>query len=155
MVDLNKVLESEKTAQNATERATEAFKAREQAEKISAMTAEQAETIKIQLQEMNSKAEQSDSYKSEVDILQKQVSDLKAKLASAEQSAQTTAEKVKQERKDTEERYKHDIEVAVKVAVADTKEQYQARIEEIQKEHARQIAELLAQQSKTITKKKL
>lgn len=134
-----KVSESEKIAQNATERATEALKAREQAEKISAMTAEQTETIKIELQELKDKAEQSDRYKLEVEQLKKQVSELIA-----------NAEKIEQERKNTEERYKHDIEVAVKVAIADTKEQYQAKVEEIQKEHARQIAELLAQQSRTV-----
>lgn len=62
------------------------------------------------------------------------MSKLTVQLSSAEQA-----------RKSTEERYKHDMEVAVKVAVADTKEQYQTKIEVMQSEHAKQIADLLAQ----------
>lgn len=89
---------------------------------------------------MKDKADKSDCYKSE---LKKQVSELTA-----------TVEKAERERKDTEERYKHDIEVAVKAAVADTKEQYQAKIEEMPKEHTKQIADLLTQQNKWLDGKK-
>lgn len=118
----------------ASERATTADKQREQAEQIANMATEQVQTLKTAIDELKDKADESDSYKSELEKLQKQVSELTA-----------TVEKAEQERKDTEERYKHDIEVAVKVAVADTKEQYQAKIEEMQSEHAKQIADLLAQ----------
>lgn len=130
---------SELTAEynTASERATTADKQREQAEQIANMATEQVQTLKTAIDELKDKADKSDSYKSELEKLQKQVSELTAQ-----------AEKAEQERKDTEERYKHDIEVAVKVAVADTKEQYQAKIEEMQKEHAKQIADLLAQQNK-------
>ena len=80
-------------------------------------------------------------YEAEIEKLKKQVSELTATVEKAEQTC-----------KSTEERYKHDMEVAVKVAVADTKEQYQAKIEEMQKEHAKQIADLLAQ-SRPVTKR--
>lgn len=120
-----KVSESEKIAQNATERATEAIKAREQAEKISAMTAEQAETIKRQLQELKDKAEQSDNYKAELEKVKAEINQLKQQM-----------------------------EFAVKSAVAEITEKYQTKIEEIQAIHARQMSELLVQQSKAVTAKR-
>lgn len=126
----------------AIERATTADKQREQAEQIANMATEQVQTLKTAIDELKDKADKSDSYKSELEKLQKQVSELTA-----------TVKKAEQERKDTEERYKHDIEVAIKVAVADTKEQYQAKIEEMQKEHAKQIAELLAHKNNFKTPK--
>lgn len=125
----------------ASERATTADKQREQAEKIANMATEKVESLTAQITELTDKANQSDSYKSEIEKLKKQVSELTATVEKAEQTC-----------KSTEERYKHDMEVAVKVAVADTKEQYQAKIEEMQKEHAKQIADLLAQ-SRPVTKR--
>lgn len=135
---------NELTAEYNTEieRATTANKQREQAEQIANMATEQVQTLKTAIDELKDKADKSDSYKSELEKLQRQVSELTA-----------TVKKVEQERKDIEERYKHDIEVAVKVAVADTKEQYQAKIEEIQKEHAKQISELLTHKNNFKTTK--
>ena len=116
-----KVLESEKTAQNAQERATEAIKAREQAEKISAMTMEQVEQLKEQVSALTAKAEQSDSYKNKFNAAEKQIAELTTKLSSAEN-----------ELEQAKIRYQHDTEVAIKGAIADTREQYQGKIEQSQ-----------------------
>ena len=113
--------DKEKNAQNAVERMNEAIKAREQAEKISAMTSETVEQLKLQLAEMTSKAEQSDDYKNKLELSGKQLVEMQHKINVMEN-----------ERVQSEGRYKHDMEVAVKSAIADIREAYQEKIEQSQ-----------------------
>lgn len=64
---------------------------------------------------------------------------------------QLKAEKENQEKEI--EITKREQETAIRLAIADTKEQYQSKIDAMQEEHSRQISELLAQKSNSKTAK--
>ena len=115
------VTESKTALQNANERADVERKAREQAENISLMLSEQVEQLKKQVANLTAKVEQNDKIFEELKNLKTEYSELQKALADERSSKEkdlVIAEKGK--------------ETAIKVAIAETKEQYRAKIEKLQ-----------------------
>ena len=128
------VTESKIALQNANERADVERKAREQAETISLMLSEQVEQLKKQVANLTAKVEQNDKIFEELKNLKTEYSELQKALADEQSSKEkdlVIAEKGK--------------ETAVKVAIAETKEQYLAKIEKLQQEHSKQLNLLISQ----------
>ena len=128
------VTESKTALQNANERADVERKAREQAENISLMLSEQVEQLKKQVANLTAKVEQNDKIFEELKNLKTEYSELQKALADERSSKEkdlVIAEKGK--------------ETAIKVAIAETKEQYRAKIEKLQQEHSRQLNLLISQ----------
>lgn len=128
------VTESKTALQNANERADVERKAREQAENISLMLSEQVEQLKKQVANLTAKVEQNDKIFEELKNLKTEYSELQKALADEQSSKEkdlVIAEKGK--------------ETAIKVAIAETKEQYLAKIEKLQQEHSRQLNLLISQ----------
>ena len=128
------VTESKTALQNANERADVERKAREQAENISLMLSEQVEQLKKQVANLTAKVEQNDKIFEELKNLKTEYSELQKALADERSSKEkdlVIAEKGK--------------ETAIKVAIAETKEQYLAKIEKLQQEHSRQLNLLISQ----------
>ena len=128
------VTESKIALQNANERADVERKAREQAETISLMLSEQVEQLKKQVSNLTAKMEQNDKIFEELKNLKTEYSELQKALADEQSSKEkdlVIAEKGK--------------ETAIKVAIAETKEQYLAKIEKLQQEHSRQLNLLISQ----------
>ena len=128
------VTESQIALQNANERADIERKAREQAETISLMLSEQVEQLKKQVSNLTAKMEQNDKIFEELKNLKTEYSELQKALADEQSSKEkdlVIAEKGK--------------ETAIKVAIAETKEQYLAKIEKLQQEHSRQLNLLISQ----------
>ena len=128
------VTESKIALQNANERADVERKAREQAENISLMLSEQVEQLKKQVANLTAKVEQNDKIFEELKNLKTEYSELQKALADEQSSKEkdlVIAEKGK--------------ETAIKVAIAETKEQYLAKIEKLQQEHSKQLNLLISQ----------
>ena len=128
------VTESKTALQNANERADVERKAREQAENISLMLSEQVEQLKKQVANLTAKVEQNDKIFEELKNLKTEYSELQKALADEQSSKEkdlVIAEKGK--------------ETAIKVAIAETKEQYLAKIEKLQQEHSKQLNLLISQ----------
>ena len=149
----------------AQDKATQAEKQREQAEKITNMATEQVEQLKTRVSELTAKANKSDEYKADRDRLEASETACKARIgelekklveeqekaaaaiaAAAEMAAQDKASAVKVAVADAAaaEMAAQDKASAVKVAVADTKELYQAKIEKLQQAYTAQINALIA-----------
>ena len=128
----------------AQDKALQAEKQREQAEKIANMATEQVEQLKTKVSELMAKASQSDEYKSDRDRLQASETTCKARIGELEKKLVEEQEKSAATIAATAEMAAQDKASAVKVAVADTKELYQTKIEQMQQAYTAQINALIA-----------
>ena len=137
------VTESKIALQNANERADIERKAREQAETISLMLSEQVEQLKKQIANLTAKVEQAEQKQAEQTSseISKELINLRSMYAQMQK--ELTDERTSKEKELViAEKGK---ETAVKVAIAETKEQYLAKIEKLQQEHSKQLNLLISQ----------
>ena len=128
----------------AQDKATQAEKQREQAEKIANMATEQVEQLKTRVSELTAKANKSDEYKADRDRLEASETACKARIGELEKKLVEEQEKAAAAIAAAAEMAAQDKASAVKVAVADTKELYQAKIEQMQQAYTAQINALIA-----------
>ena len=128
----------------AQDKATQAEKQREQAEKITNMATEQVEQLKTRVSELTAKANKSDEYKADRDRLEASETACKARIGELEKKLVEEQEKAAAAIAAAAEMAAQDKASAVKVAVADTKELYQAKIEKLQQTYTAQINALIA-----------
>ena len=128
----------------AQDKATQAEKQREQAEKIANMATEQVEQLKTRVSELTAKANKSDEYKADRDRLEASETACKARIGELEKKLVEEQEKAAAAIAAAAEMAAQDKASAVKVAVADTKELYQAKIEKLQQTYTAQINALIA-----------
>lgn len=128
----------------AQDKATQAEKQREQAEKIANMATEQVEQLKTRVSELTAKANKSDEYKADRDRLEASETACKARIEELEKKLVEEQEKAAAAIAAAAEMAAQDKASAVKVAVADTKELYQAKIEKLQQTYTDQINALIA-----------
>ena len=128
----------------AQDKATQAEKQREQAEKIANMATEQVEQLKTRVSELTAKANKSDEYKADRDRLEASETACKARIGELEKKLVEEQEKAAAAIAAAAEMAAQDKASAVKVAVADTKELYQAKIEQLQQAYTAQINALIA-----------
>ena len=139
------VTESKIALQNANERADVERKAREQAETISLMLSEQVEQLKKQVSDLTTKVEQAEQK-------QKQVEQTSSELSKELKNLQSMYSQMQKELADEQSSKEKELAIAekgkdtaVKVAIAETKEQYLAKIEKLQQEHSKQLNLLISQ----------
>ena len=139
------VTESKIALQNANERADVERKAREQAETISLMLSEQVEQLKKQVSDLTTKVEQAEQK-------QKQVEQTSSELSKELMNLQSMYSQMQKELADEQSSKEKELAIAekgkdtaVKVAIAETKEQYLAKIEKLQQEHSKQLNLLISQ----------
>ena len=139
------VAESKMALQNANERADVERKAREQAETISLMLSEQVEQLKKQVSDLTTKVEQAEQK-------QKQVEQTSSELSKELMNLQSMYSQMQKELADEQSSKEKELAIAekgkdtaVKVAIAETKEQYLAKIEKLQQEHSKQLNLLISQ----------
>ena len=139
------VTESKIALQNANERADVERKAREQAETISLMLSEQVEQLKKQVSDLITKVEQAEQR-------QKQVEQTSSELSKELMNLQSMYSQMQKELADEQSSKEKELAIAekgkdtaVKVAIAETKEQYLAKIEKLQQEHSKQLNLLISQ----------
>ena len=139
------VTESQIALQNANERADIERKAREQAETISLMLSEQVEQLKKQVSDLTTKVEQAEQK-------QKQVEQTSSELSKELMNLQSMYSQMQKELADEQSSKEKELAIAekgkdtaVKVAIAETKEQYLAKIEKLQQEHSKQLNLLISQ----------
>ena len=139
------VTESKIALQNANERADVERKAREQAETISLMLSEQVEQLKKQVSDLTTKVEQAEQK-------QKQVEQTSSELSKELMNLQSMYAQMQKELADEQSSKEKELAIAekgkdtaVKVAIAETKEQYLAKIEKLQQEHSKQLNLLISQ----------
>ena len=139
------VTESQIALQNANERADIERKAREQAETISLMLSEQVEQLKKQVSDLTTKVEQAEQK-------QKQVEQTSSELSKELMNLQSMYAQMQKELSDEQSSKEKELaiaekgrETAVKIAIAETKEQYLAKIEKLQQEHSKQLNLLISQ----------
>ena len=128
----------------AQDKATQAEKQREQAEKIANMATEQVEQLKTRVSELTAKANKSDEYKADKELLEASEAACKARIGELEKKLVEEQEKAAAAMAAAAEMAAQDKASAVKVAVADTKELYQAKIEKLQQAYTAQINALIA-----------
>ena len=128
----------------AQDKAIQAEKQREQAEKIANMATEQVEQLKTRVSELTAKANKSDEYKADRDRLEASETACKARIGELEKKLVEEQEKAAAAIAAAAEMAAQDKASAVKVAVADTKELYQAKIEKLQQTYTAQINALIA-----------
>ena len=128
----------------AQDKVTQAEKQREQAEKIANMATEQVEQLKTRVSELTAKANKSDEYKADRDRLEASETACKARIGELEKKLVEEQEKAAAAIAAAAEMAAQDKASAVKVAVADTKELYQAKIEKLQQTYTAQINALIA-----------
>ena len=128
----------------AQDKATQAEKQREQAEKIANMATEQVEQLKTRVSELTAKANKSDEYKADRDRLEASETACKARIGELEKKLVEEQEKAAAAMAAAAEMAAQNKASAVKVAVADTKELYQAKIEQMQQAYTAQINALIA-----------
>ena len=128
----------------AQDKATQAEKQREQAEKIANMATEQVEQLKTRVSELTAKANKSDEYKADKERLEASEAACKARIGELEKKLVEEKEKAAAAMAAAAEMAAQDKASAVKVAVADTKELYQAKIEKLQQAYTAQINALIA-----------
>ena len=128
----------------AQDKATQAEKQREQAEKIANMATEQVEQLKTRVSEMTAKANKSDEYKADKERLEASEIACKSRIGELEKKLVEEQEKAAAAMAAAAEMAAQDKASAVKVAVADTKELYQAKIEQLQQAYTAQINALIA-----------
>ena len=128
----------------AQDKATQAEKQREQAEKIANMATEQVEQLKTRVSELTAKANKSDEYKADKERLEASEIACKSRIGELEKKLVEEQEKAAAAMAAAAEMAAQDKTSAVKVAVADTKELYQAKIEQMQQAYTAQINALIA-----------
>ena len=128
----------------AQDKVTQAEKQREQAEKIANMATEQVEQLKTMVSELTAKANKSDEYKADKERLEASEAACKARIGELEKKLVEEKEKAAAAMAAAAEMAAQDKASAVKVAVADTKELYQAKIEKLQQAYTAQINALIA-----------
>ena len=128
----------------AQDKVTQAEKQREQAEKIANMATEQVEQLKTRVSELTAKANKSDEYKADKERLEASEAVCKARIGELEKKLVEEQEKAAAAMAAAAEMAAQDKASAVKVAVADTKELYQAKIEQLQQAYTAQINALIA-----------
>ena len=128
----------------AQDKVTQAEKQREQAEKIANMATEQVEQLKTMVSELTAKANKSDEYKADKERLEASEAACKARIGELEKKLVEEQEKAAAAIAAAAEMVAQDKASAVKVAVADTKELYQAKIEKLQQTYTAQINALIA-----------
>ena len=128
----------------AQDKAIQAEKQREQAEKIANMATEQVEQLKTMVSELTAKANKSDEYKADKERLEASEAACKARIGELEKKLVEEKEKAAAAMAAAAEMAAQDKASAVKVAVADTKELYQAKIEKLQQTYTDQINALIA-----------
>ena len=128
----------------AQDKVTQAEKQREQAEKIANMATEQVEQLKTMVSELTAKANKSDEYKADKERLEASEAACKARIGELEKKLVEEKEKAAAAMAAAAEMAAQDKASAVKVAVADTKELYQAKIEQMQQAYTAQINALIA-----------
>ena len=128
----------------AQDKVTQAEKQREQAEKIANMATEQVEQLKTMVSELTAKANKSDEYKADKERLEASEAACKARIGELEKKLVEEKEKAAAAMAAAAEMAAQDKASAVKVAVADTKELYQAKIEQLQQAYTAQINALIA-----------
>ena len=128
----------------AQDKVTQAEKQREQAEKIANMATEQVEQLKTRVSELTAKANKSDEYKADKERLEASEAVCKARIGELEKKLVEEKEKAAAAMAAAAEMAAQDKASAVKVAVADTKELYQAKIEQLQQAYTAQINALIA-----------
>lgn len=128
----------------AQDKATQAEKQREQAEKIANMATEQVEQLKTRVSELTAKANKSDEYKADRDRLEASETACKARIGELEKKLVEEQEKAAASIAAAAEMAAQDKASAVKVAVADTKELYQTKIEQMQQAYTAQINALIS-----------
>ena len=128
----------------AQDKVTQAEKQREQAEKIANMATEQVEQLKTRVSELTAKANKSDEYKADKERLEASEAACKARIGELEKKLVEEQEKAAAAMAAAAEMAAQDKASAVKVAVADTKELYQAKIEQLQQAYTAQINALIA-----------
>ena len=128
----------------AQDKATQAEKQREQAEKIANMATEQVEQLKTMVSELTAKANKSDEYKADKERLEASEAACKARIGELEKKLVEEQEKSAATIAAAAEMAAQDKASAVKVAVADTKELYQTKIEQMQQAYTAQINALIA-----------
>lgn len=142
-----KALQSEltetKTALTAaTEKTVNSTIAKEQAERIANMTAEQLENIKKQVADLTAKAEQSDRLKKSLDDVSMKLSDTEKELQEVKADRQRQLEVMQADHKRQIDILKSERDTAVKSAIAETTLTYQTKISELQQQQAEQIKAL-------------
>ena len=128
----------------AQDKAIQAEKQREQAEKIANMATEQVEQLKTRVSELTAKANKSDEYKADKELLEASEAACKARIGELEKKLVEEQEKAAAAMAAAAEMAAQDKASAVKVAVADTKELYQTKIEQMQQAYTAQINALIA-----------
>ena len=128
----------------AQDKAIQAEKQREQAEKLANMATEQVEQLKTRVSELTAKANKSDEYKADKERLEASEAVCKARIGELEKKLVEEQEKAAAAMAAAAEMAAQDKASAVKVAVADTKELYQAKIEQMQQAYTAQINALIA-----------
>ena len=128
----------------AQDKVTQAEKQREQAEKIANMATEQVEQLKTRVSELTAKANKSDEYKADKERLEASEAVCKARIGELEKKLVEEQEKAAAAMAAAAEMAAQNKASAVKVAVADTKELYQAKIEQLQQAYTAQINALIA-----------
>lgn len=142
-----KALQSELTAtktalNSANEKAVNSTVAKEQAERIANMTAEQLESIKKQVADLTAKAEQSDRLKKSLDDVSTKLSDTEKELQEVKADRQRQLEVIQADHKRQLDILKSERDTAVKSAIAETTLTYQSKISELQQQQAEQIKAL-------------
>lgn len=131
--------DKESKLQNAVDHMSEVVKAREQAERISAMATEQVDQLKLQITELTAKAEQSNSY--QIKAEQTAIELKKHEAIISELTEQLKTEQINKEKElEVAEREK---DIAVKSAIAEVTAQYQRKIDELQEKQIKQLEVIL------------
>lgn len=130
----------------AEERAANASKAQEQAEKISALAGERADQLKAEVEQLQEKAAQSDHNKNAAEQARQTCEQLTTELNAIKEQLKAERERAAADKEKTAAEHKKELELEVKIAVANIREEYQekmeSRIEQLQQQHSEQVATL-------------
>lgn len=127
----------------AQDKVVQAEKQREQAEKIATMATEQVEQLKARVAELITKADKSEEYKAGKERLEASEAAHKARIEELERKLAEEQEKATVSIANVTEMAEQDKASAVRIAIADTKEMYQAKIEQLQQTYTAQINALI------------
>ena len=152
---------SNKQCQDLVKSENAAMTAKEQSDKIAAMSSKRIEQLEDEVLSLRAKAESSETnrqkaesfelqngnLKNENEKLREQIQILKDKIAKDENEYRLKIDELNarenERRIQDENRHKKEVEIEVKSAKAEIKEQFIEKIEELQKEHSLQLAQLL------------
>ena len=140
-IELN---ETKKILKTTSDRAQQALQSKEQAERISNMATEQVKQLKEEVENLRNKVEHTNLYKAHAEKVTSELSGLKSQYV-----------KLENKLVDEQTRAEQDKANAVNNAIANTKEQYINKIEELQRKQTEQIQALtIAFASSQTTSKK-